>query len=192
MCRSIYSFEIFTSLSRGRSEVVPRQSPIFLQWNLCGCPYLRMDFKNKVSFEIYLMFVWWIIGDSLFLRDIYWWWIMTLSIVFVFFQWIVIFIRFILFLSVRFFKVFKYLLLSNSLLAAFTDQVWPASMSLQMFLLVRYLVEYKVTSVHRALKWLLSCVDSEMIEKIMPFSEYFSTVRIIAGKNIRAPSCLRI
>ena len=192
MCRSIYSFEIFTSLSRGRSEVVPRQSPIFLQWNLCGCPYLRMDFKNKVSFEIDLMFVWWIIGDSLFLRDIYWWWIMTLSIVFVFFQWIVIFIRFILFLSVRFFKVFKYLLLSNSLLAAFTDQVWPASMSLQMFLLVRYLVEYKVTSVHRALKWLLSCVDSEMIEKIMPFSEYFSTVGIIAGKNIWAPSCLRI
>jgi len=72
--------------------------------------------------------------------------------------------------------VFEYLLLSNSLLASFADQVWPASMSLKMFLLVRYLVEYEVASIHRALEGLLSSVNSEMIEKIMPFPENFPTV----------------
>jgi len=49
-----------------------------------------------------------------------------------------------------------------------------------MLIQVGFLGEAKVASLEPALVRLLVCVDPQMVEEVVPFSEYFTTVFVLA------------
>ena len=49
-----------------------------------------------------------------------------------------------------------------------------------MLVQVGFLGETEVASLELALVWLLVCVDPQVVEEVVPFSEYFATVAVLA------------
>ena len=58
-----------------------------------------------------------------------------------------------------------------------------------MLFLVCGLVEYRFATLYRALEGLLSCVNSEMVEQIVPFGEQFITAVVLAEEGSGEAGC---
>ena len=80
-------------------------------------------------------------------------------------------------------KVFKYFVLSEPLFAAFAREEMHHAMAIQMFLLVRHLVEFHLASFHGTREWLLISMYSQVVEQIVPFPEKLPTVVVVAREG---------
>ena len=56
-----------------------------------------------------------------------------------------------------------------------------------MFVQITFLGVFVSATEQRALEWFFFCVNSEMIEQIMPFLEKFSTIIKVARKKLGPP-----
>ena len=65
-------------------------------------------------------------------------------------------------------------------------------MSIQMFLLVWHLIEKHPTSLHRTLERLLSRMNPQMVEQIMPFGEDFPAIVVITREGAGNSTCGRV
>lgn len=70
-------------------------------------------------------------------------------------------------------------------------QQCQSSMGVKMFLLVRELVECEFATIHWTQKRAFKCVNAQMVEQIMPFSEEFLAfvVVFIADEHTKTPPC---
>ena len=57
-------------------------------------------------------------------------------------------------------------------------------MDLHMLVQVRFLGKAEVASLVPALVWLLVCVDPQMVEEVVPFSEHFAAVFVLHWNSL--------